>query len=172
MANYGAFRYGEAVYNGAAGAVVLVVPVIVDNRTISPGIYDLRSLAVARRGVIIENLIQGDDWRIQRTYDNLETGLTFSTWYLTIKSSATEADPGDIQKSITSVSGAAGQITDTTSTGGSVAGYFVVPDTQTDDLTIDQKYYYDICGITDTGAVYTFETGVIYPRRGFTDAVA
>lgn len=152
------------------GAIALVTT---DSRTISPGIYDVRTMAMARRGVrITDTLIHGDDWRFSRTYTDMPTGITFSTWYLTIKSSETEADPGDIQVSITSSAGAAGQITDDTTAGGSVAGYFNVADTVTDDLTVDQQYFYDIQGITSTGAIYTFETGVLYPRRGYTGATS
>ena len=173
MPLYNQAVYNESAYNAAvAGGAVIVPPVTVDNRTLSPNIYDVRTLQMAKRGLVLENLIHNNDQRIQRTYTNMPTGLVFSTWYLTIKSSETEADPGDIQVSITSSAGAAGQITDVTTTGGSVAGYFNIADTTFDNLTVDQRYYYDITGITDAGAKYTFETGLIIPRRGYTGATS
>lgn len=169
-ARYGEIRYAESRYAPGA-SLVTFVPVYVDERSIAPAIFDTRTLSMPKHGVFIDNLVVGDDWRIKRTYTDLDSGLTFSKWYFTLKSNAAELDAtAEVQVSITTVSGTNGQITDATTTGGTVAGYFDIPDTLTDDLAADQRYYYDIQGITDAGAVYTFETGMIQPRRGFTFA--
>ena len=169
-ARYGEIRYAESRYAPGA-AIAVLVPVYIDYRSIAPVIFDTRTLSMPKHGVFIDNLVVGDDWRIKRTYSDLDSGLTFSKWYFTLKSNANEIDAtAEVQVSITSVLGANGQITDAATTGGTVAGYFDIADTLTDDLIADQRYYYDIQGITDAGAIYTFETGIIQPRRGFTFA--
>lgn len=125
---------------------------------------------MAKSNVRIRQFVVGDTWRIKRTYTGLETGVTISTVYLTIKTNQTDADPGLIQKSITTAATASGQITDASSSDGQIGFYVDVSKTESATLTPEVEYYYDLQGIGSDGAVYTFEIGRIRPRRGVTDA--
>jgi hypothetical protein len=122
--------------------------------------------------VKITGLVAGDTWKLVRTYSGLPTGVTIDKVYLTIKAAETDADPGVVQKSITSSATGAGQITDPTSTDGAIGFYVIVSAAESVLLTPDVYYYYDFQGIADDGAIYTFEVGKVKAKRGRTDATS
>lgn len=128
---------------------------------------------MAITGIQITDKVAGDALRIQRTYTDLPTGITFSKIYLTVKRRKTDPDSAKVlQKSITTSAGVDGQITDATTTGGSIAFFFDLSTTETDDLTPGTTFYGDFQGITDDspGRPYTFELFEIRMLQGQTDA--
>lgn len=134
-------------------------------------ISDTRSLDVAKFGIYLGRFVAGDTWRINRTYSNTANAGTISTIYWTVKTDPTLPDASAIfQRVITSGLTAAGQITDANAADGSIALNIIALKTQTTLLTPGQEYYYDVQGVTSTGAVYTFETGTIVPQQGVTTA--
>jgi hypothetical protein len=115
--------------------------------------------------------VAGDTWKLIRTYTGLQTGVTISKVYWTVKNNPADADGSALfQKSITSSLGSTGQITDASSSDGSIAFNIIATAANTASLTVDQEYYYDLQGIGSDGAVYTFETGSIIPAQGVTTA--
>lgn len=124
---------------------------------------------MAVKNIKIKNFTAGDGWRFERTYTDLPTGITFTKVYLTIKEEFNDADPGEIQKFITGTLSSSGQITDASTSDGTIEFYIDVPHTDTENLTAEITYYYDLKGITST-VPYTFEIGQITPLWGVTDA--
>ena len=128
---------------------------------------------MADTGYKITDKVAGDALRIERTYTTLPVGINFAKIYLTVKRRATDTDANAVfQKQITASAGVDGQITDASTTGGSIAFYFDLTTTETALLTPGQTFYADFQGITDDspGRPYTFELFEIKMLRGRTDA--
>lgn len=173
MSLFNSPQFNTALWNKAGAAVAVSVPLAIDSRSLAPAIDDTRTIAVARLNVRITALVAGDTWKFIRTYTGLTTGVTISKVYLTVKNDPTDADGSALfQKSITTASTTSGQITDETTTDGSIAFNVIVLDTESDNLTAGEDYYYDLQGIGSDGAIYTFETGIITPAQGVTAATS
>lgn len=175
MSQFNSSQFNTVRFNEALGAAVATpaVPLAIDSRSIAPAIDDTRTIAVARLNVRITALVAGDTWKFIRTYTGLTTGVTISKVYLTVKNDPTDADGSALfQKSITTTLTTSGQITDATTTDGSIAFNVIVLDTESDNLTAGEDYYYDLQGIGSDGAIYTFETGIITPAQGVTAATS
>jgi len=136
-------------------------------------VEDERALEPANFKVRIVDYVGGDDLRISRTYTELPGGIAVSKGYLTIKRLATSADADAIiQKQITASEGIAGQITDDTTTGGSIALHFDLTGAETGMMTPLVPYHYDVQIISQAGAIYTCEKGVMVMQQGVTDATS
>lgn len=171
MSTLNSTQFNAIPFNAPGMAATIPVPLALDTRSLVPNIYDVRSIVVAKLNQRITALVAGDTWKFLRTYTGLTTGVTISKVYLTIKNDPTDADVSAlIQRSITTSATAAGQITDASTSDGTIAFNVIVLDTQSDDLTPLEDYYYDFQGIGSDGAVYTFETGIITPAQGVTTA--
>jgi len=122
----------------------------------------------------IKDFVAGDDLQITRTITNVPSGAVLTKAWLTIKFRQDDADADAIiQKAITTsnVPGT-GQITDDGAGDQSAAVRFDLTDTDTAKLHRGIKYWYDIQVLTDGGAVYTPEIGIITARQGITDTIA
>lgn len=173
MSTLNSSQFNQIPFNGvsSAAAVSALVPLALDTRSLIPEIMDVRTIAVAKLDQYIYKLVAGDTWKFVRTYTGLQTGVTISKVYLTVKSSPTDVDGSAIfQKTITGTLSAAGQITDASSSDGSIAFNIIATAANTVLLTPGQEYYYDLQGIGSDGAVYTFETGILAPAQGVTTA--
>lgn len=134
-------------------------------------IADKRTFDVAKFGIYLGRFVAGDTWRINRTYTNTSNAGTIATMYWTVKTDPTLPDASAIfQRVITAGQAASGQITDANAADGSITLHFIALKTQTALLVPGQEYYYDVQGVTSTGAVYTFETGTIVAQQGVTTA--
>ena len=171
MSTYNSKQFNVVPFNAPGPATVAVGVLAVDTRSIAANIMDVRTIAVAKLGVSITRLVAGDTWKLIRTYTGLQTGVTISKVYWTVKNDPVDADGSALfQKSITSSLASTGQITDASSSDGSIAFNIIATAANTASLTVDQEYYYDLQGIGSDGAVYTFETGSIIPAQGVTTA--
>jgi hypothetical protein len=105
---------------------------------------------------------QGGSLDVVRTVTNVPGGETLTKAWLTIKKLATDADPGVLQKVITSASTSAGQITNA---GGSGTGalLFTLASADTAALVVNQNYVYDVQVLTSGGRVLTLETSNVIP---------
>lgn len=111
----------------------------------------------------------GDDLLVRRTINrsasNLPTGVVIAQAWLTVKENESDADPGLVQKAITTsdVSGT-GQIEEDGSAQSGDADPILRFDiTDVDTRAIGNNHrWYDIQVKTDTGAVYTGEKGEIW----------
>jgi hypothetical protein len=136
-------------------------------------VEDDQTLEPHNLSVEIDDYVAGDDLRIVRTYTGLAGGISISKAYFTIKRHATDLDADAIlQKEINSASSISGQITDTSTSGGSIALYFDLSGGETASLTPLIPYEYDIQIITVAGAVYTCEKGSMVMHQGVTDATS
>lgn len=135
---------------------------------------DERELEPHNFKVRIVDYVGGDDLRISRTYTELPEGIIISKGYLTIKRYAKDDADAEaiLQKQITSSEGVAGQITDATTTGGSIELHFDLTGAETGTLTPLVAYHYDVQIISQAGAIYTCEKGVIVMQQGITDATS
>ncbi len=132
--------------------------------------YTLRSFAMTKTGVKLKNFVIGDSKRLRRTFQDLPEGYTVATAYLTIKKSAQQADSQAIvQNAITTSSGAAGQITDALTAGGSIAMFFDLSKTDTAVFRAGE-YVFDIQVVLSGGEVHTMEIGTIDWIYGVTAA--
>lgn len=117
---------------------------------------------MTKTGVQIKNIVIGDDFRIQRTYEGLPTGVVIDTAWLTIKKKESDLDAAAlIQKEITTSATSSGEITDEDTTGANLAMYFDLTDTETLTAKAGIAYLYDIQVKTAGGAIHTLERGTI-----------
>lgn len=171
MSAFNASVYNYQPFNAPGAIVALPRPLAVDARTIAPAVFDVRSIAVAKLDAVIYKLVAGDTWKLIRTYTGLQTGVTISKVYWTVKADPAQADAAAMfQKTITTAATASGQITDASTADGTITLNVIAAKSETVQLTPGQEYYYDLQGITTDGAVYTFETGTITPAQGVTTA--
>lgn len=171
MSTYNSKQFNVVPFNAPGPATAAVGVLAVDTRSIAANIMDVRTIAVAKLGVSITRLVAGDTWKLIRTYTGLQTGTTITKVYWTVKNDPSDADNSALfQKSITSSLASTGQITDASSSDGTIAFNIIAAAANTETLTPGQEYYYDLQGIGSDGAVYTFETGSIIPAQGVTTA--
>ena len=106
-----------------------------------------------------KGIVRGDQFSIRRTVRGLPSGVTITAGLLTIKDAIATADPGLIQKSITSSNVAGtGQIEDTGASGiGKIR--FDLTTTNTLLMTADTDYYFDIQVTLSNSDVLTLEHG-------------
>jgi len=136
-------------------------------------VEDARELEPHNFKVRIVDYVGGDDLRISRTYTELPEGVSINKGYLTIKRLATSDDADAIlQKQISAQEAVAGQITDASTTGGSIELYFDLTGAETGSLTPLVAYHYDVQIVSIAGAVYTCEKGVMVMQQGVTDATS
>lgn len=121
----------------------------------------------------------GDDIAIQRDIENVTVTDPIVQAWLTIKKNPTDADPGQLQKVITSTLSAAGQITaDGSVSDGNGTASVVFFLTAADTLGLGvQLWYYDVQVKTTAGKIYTAtpsepDKGRIRLLRGVTDATS
>lgn len=183
-ARWGTIRWGIARWWGR----VTGAPISIDDRSFSANweddrnypatwdddrIFQLKSFAMTKTGVKLTNLVIGDSKRIKRRYDELPEGYTVTVAYLTIKKSANQTDAQAlVQKAITTSASAAGQITDASTTGGSIAMFFDLSKTDTLVFKAGVEYLYDIQVILSTGEVHTMEVNTMVWIHGVTSASA
>lgn len=126
---------------------------------------------MTKTGVEIRDVVIGDDFRIQRTYTGLPTGMSIAKAWLTIKESDRQIDADALlQNEITTSVTAAGQITDADTTGGDIALYFDLARAETATARHVQPYLYDVQIQVSDGSIHTLEKGTIVFILGVTDA--
>lgn len=130
-------------------------------------------MAIVTNGTLVTGrLVRGDAFPIYRKV-RITTGSIVSKAWLTVKSSPLDADPGVLQKDITAVPTANGVIEESGASGFPVAIIrFDLSSTDTQALTADQTYYYDIKIIFSSGVVETLEAGRFVPMQPITQAVS
>jgi len=171
MSTFNSSQFNAFLFNGAAVAPSISVPLAIDTRSLAPNIFDVRTISVASLNRRVTALVAGDTWKFERTYTGLSTGVTLTKVYLTIKNDPTDADGSAlIQKSITTTGTSSGQITDASTADADVDFNVIVTAAESVLLTPGEDYYYDFQAIASDGAVYTFETGIITPAQGVTTA--
>lgn len=180
MPTTGAFNtwpFNVLPFNGARsrGAVTLLSPLSIDDRTISANWDDDRTIrlenyAMTKIGVEVKNIVIGDAKRIKRTYTGLPAGSTIAKAYLTVKARTTDADADALfQKSITASAAASGQITTAATTSGQVVFYFDLSEANTLAASV-KTYQHDIQVELSTGETHTMEIGTFQFIRGVTTA--
>lgn len=129
---------------------------------------------MTKTGIKIQEVAIGDDFRIQRTYTSLPTGITITKAWLTVKRSERDTDANALfpSKVITTSLNSSGQITDADTTGGSIAMFFDLAKTDTGAVNVlpNIPYIYDVQVKVSDGAIHTLEKGTIAFIRGVTDA--
>jgi hypothetical protein len=124
------------------------------------------------RNALISDLVIGDDYDIDRDITVIPVDAQLTTAWLTIKKSL-EDDDSDavIQKTINPTGDTdVGQITDPGNSDGVGHVLFQLTHDETAALEADMAYYYDIQVRTDTGKIYTPESGWIIPLAQVTQA--
>ena len=121
---------------------------------------------------VIRKLVGGDDIEVKRTITSVPVGSTITKAWLTIKVAEGDADPGLLQKVITSVFVAGkGQITDDGAGDQTAVLFFEIVPADATPIGIGVIRVYDIQVKTSTGKIYTAEKGSIELIQGITDAV-
>jgi hypothetical protein len=118
---------------------------------------------MAVTNVVINDIVEGDNYDIRRTITNIPSGQTLTQAWLTVKSSLADPDVNAIvQLSITTSLTSAGQITDD---GADQTGALIFTLTGPQTRAIgDQSptlLSFDIQLLTSTGKIYTLEIGTI-----------
>jgi hypothetical protein len=127
---------------------------------------------MTKTGVQIRGVVIGDDFRVQRTYTSLPTGLSITKAWMTVKESDRQSDAAALlQKEITASVTADGQITDADTTGGSIGLYFDLARAETGAARHSSPYVYDVQIQVSDGAIHTLEKGTIVFILGVTDAI-
>lgn len=148
-------------------AIIFTRPLSVDRKSLAPTWVDSQVIALPETTMTVfnstlANIVIGDDRRIERTFTGLPTGYTISTAWLTIKRRSRDLDSAAlIQKTITAAQADAGQITDAATTGGSIAMYFDLDATDTDNMPTRKPCHYDIQIKTSDGDIHTLEVGLM-----------
>lgn len=116
----------------------------------------------------ISGYIAGDDLTVSRDVLNIPGGIRLVKCWLTVKNLDTDADPGLVQKIITDIAGADGQITDTGAGGhGIILFKLSAADTGT-TLVAGKTYVFDIQAKFDDNTIATLEKGTISFVQGVT----
>jgi len=120
--------------------------------------------------------VAGDQFGVQRSVPGIPTGRSLTKAWLTIKVKPSDADPGVLQKVITTAASGAGQITQDGSPGqgagtGTILFVFTATDTGT-TIGADTRLLYDIQVKFDDGEIVTLEEGTIELRAGLTAAAS
>lgn len=119
----------------------------------------------------IQSVVLGDDVRVNVSVTDITTGLTISKAWLTVKLSPSDDDPGAAQAVITGTVSSDGQITNTGGAGTGVM-YFVLSNAETDDLSPDIPYVYDVQLKMSDNSLYTPLVGKIVFTQSVTDATS
>lgn len=118
--------------------------------------------------------VAGDDMDIERDVGGISLTDPLIKAWLTIKASLGVADPGTLQKVITtSAVPGTGQIAQDGSTSngdGTASIIFELTKTETATLGTAIRYYYDIQVKTQSGKIFTPEVGRLSLSPGITDA--
>jgi cytoskeletal protein RodZ len=110
-------------------------------------------------GIITGN-VAGDDIDVTRSVSGVPATQTLALAWMTFKTNVTDADPGLLQKAITTASVAGtGQITDTGASGTGVV-FFQLTAANTLTLPSGVNVHYDIKVKTSAGKIYTAEQGI------------
>lgn len=113
-------------------------------------------------------VVRGDAFSVYRRI-RLRPGTIISTAYLTVKFNKTDPDPGVFKKTISISSGVDGLIENDGSDGRGVGILrFNITADNTNALTADMYYYYDIRIATTSGTIETLEQGVFSPTNPVT----
>lgn len=125
-------------------------------------------------GASIDNIVAGDKYQVDHPITNVPAGQLLTKAWFTVKLTATEDDPGVIQKilSMTNQPGV-GQITDTGASGtGQVRVDLTKDDTKL--LTPGVRYFFDIQVLTDAAdpGPTTTVLGRLQALQGVTEADA
>lgn len=107
----------------------------------------------------IAGVVAGDDLDIERTFTSVPAGQTLTKAWLTFKSVLADADPGLLQKAITTTAVPdVGQITDSGSTGiGALTFQLTGAETLALPVLVDVRYGIKV--LTSAGKIYTVEQG-------------
>lgn len=119
-------------------------------------------------GATITGLTQGDPWKITRTVTEVPVDDAIADGYFTVKAYPGAADADALlQKHITPVDVVnVGQVTDTGANGDTTGALrFELTSGETQELTADAVYWYDIQIVTAAGYRYTLEEGRLVARR-------
>ncbi|HXI14820.1 MAG TPA: hypothetical protein VNM48_00515 [Chloroflexota bacterium] len=111
----------------------------------------------------------GATLKLARTLTGVPAGEALTKAYLTVKTDPQDPDPGVIQKTITAVLDASGQITDTGAGDTQAAVLFIVTNVDTSLLVEGTLYYWDIKAIT-AGGNYPTARDTFTVTRGVTGA--
>lgn len=122
----------------------------------------------------ITQFVEGDSLSIRRTIDRtlsgLTTGVVVTKAWLTVKANEGDADPGLVQKAITTTNQAGvGQIEDDGTGDVDIVLRFDLTPTNTLAISTTGRFY-DIQVLTDGGAIYTPEKGQIRAKAQVTTA--
>ena len=119
----------------------------------------------------LKPIVRGDTRRIQRTFTSLPVGYTISAAWLSIKSRFRDTDNAAlIRKSITTTNSQDGQITDSSTSDGSITLRFDLTSNETMLATAGVEYLYDIQVRTTSGEIHTLAVGTINFHDGVTIA--
>jgi len=125
---------------------------------------------MANLAASISEVVEGDDYEITRTIEELPVGDSLATVWLTMKTAITDADPGLFQKEITTTDvPGTGQITDDGAGDATAAVRFDLTPDDTALPTPGTAAVYDIQVLTTAGKVYTVEKGTFTTVQGVTD---
>jgi len=121
----------------------------------------------------IRDLVVEDDYDLVRNIEGIPVDATIVEAWLTIKISELDSDTDAIiQKEITPISSAAGQITDDGSTdAGSGQVLFQLNNQETALLVAERSYFYDIQVKSSSGKYSTREKGALIPVAQVTDSL-
>lgn len=175
---WGSIRWGTSRWWERVVTFTFPRPLSTDRRSLAITWTDARTIALAEDAMTAYNselrdIVIGDDRRIERTFTGLPTGHTVTRAWLTIKRRVRDADTAALaQKVITAVISDNGQITDASSSGGSIAMYFDLMETETAAAKSNVDYYYDIQVKTDAGEVHTLAIGTVRFWDGVTRAAS
>ncbi len=126
---------------------------------------------------VISGYVAGDKLNVRRIVSNIQTGRTLIKAWLTIKNVLTDADPGVIQKVITTAAnpGTGQIIAPGDGTGGQPIGTgdilfeLTMTDTGT-TLGPNKQFVFDVQLKFDNAEIATLSYGEIWLVRGVTDA--
>lgn len=127
---------------------------------------------------IITGIVAGDDLDVTRTVTDVPSGQTLNKAWLTFKTNVSDADPGLLQKTITSSAVVGqGQITDIgDGTGALPVGtgslLFQLGGVNTSALPVGSAVLYDVKVLTSASKIYTVEQGKYFSTARITTATS
>ncbi|MFN6202867.1 MAG: hypothetical protein ACK496_10350, partial [Acidobacteriota bacterium] len=153
-----------------------ITPLSIDLRSLSVTWHDERTIKLSREAMTafsstLKPIVRGDTRRVQRTFTSLPAGYTISAAWLSIKSRFRDTDNAAlIRKSITTTNSQDGQITDSSTSDGSITLRFDLTSNETMLATAGVEYLYDIQVRTTSGEIHTLAVGTINFHDGVTIA--
>lgn len=166
--------------NAPGAAVAAVIPFSIDEQTFDTTWEDdqtfaLEATSMTYTGAVLKPIVRGDDRRVIINLSSTPTGHTVTKAWLTIKRKAADLDAAAlIQKEITSVLSAEGEITDEISDSGTLAMYFELLNTETGVAAIkaNKTYYFDCQLLLSNGKIHTAVSGTVRFLPSYTDATS